>query len=93
MNTEQYDEIPEDLIHWDFCARCANPRGLMPPYVARWWTPGVSADADSGRAASTQAHGRPTGEVISVRDYDIADTFAAEARFARRHARWSTERR
>jgi hypothetical protein len=80
-----------DFVTKDFAARCANPRGQMPAYARRWWTPGVAADVDSGYAASTQCAGCILpGEQVTVYDADPADSGRAVASWNRAHHRWNT---
>jgi hypothetical protein len=82
-----------DFVTKDFAARCANPRGQMSAYAHRWWTPGVAADVDTGRAASAQCAGCiPPGEHVRV--YEVSPETAGQAltKWDNRHARWSTRR-
>jgi hypothetical protein len=81
-----------DFVLRDFAERSANPRGMMPSYAYRWWTPNVSADVDTGRAKPTQTASErpPAGETIRV--YETSPELASNAlaSWDRAHSRWVT---
>jgi hypothetical protein len=81
-----------DFVLRDFAERCTNPRGAMPRYAHRWWSPGVSADVDTGRARSSQpAYDLPQkGETIRAYEIDQPTAERAVASWDRAHARWTT---